>query len=172
MSIFTTNQLMSYSEIITVYCKNHKYMYVYHVRKRRVFWCYNTTYTDSCALQRHLLSYETPTCKTESTKLATFRNTKKHENYDQCTKLSNQHTSIMFSLIHVLSLASRSETSHPAVLQQVTEMPVFWKHFDLIVPVAQNYENFLYLFFSSWWSVSELLWNVSTIILLVYCRML
>lgn len=90
-----------------------------------------------------MLSYETPTCKRELTKLENLKK-KKKKNYGQCTKHSKQHTSTIFTMIHVISLPSRSELSHLAVPQQITEMPAFWYLFVLIASVGKNYESFLY----------------------------
>jgi hypothetical protein len=41
--------------------------------KSRFYECYNSTYSDHCALQRYLLSYETPTCERELTKLENLK---------------------------------------------------------------------------------------------------
>jgi len=67
--------------------------------------------------------------------LENLKKTKKHENYGQCTMHSKQDTSTIFTMIHVISLPSRSELSHLAVPQQMTKMPPFWNIFDLIASI-------------------------------------
>jgi hypothetical protein len=115
--------------------------------KGRFSECYSTTYSDCCALQSYLLSYKTPTCKRERTKLENLKKPKKHENYGQCVMHSKQHTSTIFTMIHIISLPSRSELSPSSITADDRNASLLEHIWFNSIYKGRNYNSFLCFFF-------------------------